>query len=134
MSAPTHLGDLRDRPGFVYLATPYTNFAAGRDAAFQMAAFYAGLLLKAGFPAFSPIAHSHPIARAVGIDETDHALWVAADRPFVEAASALIVLTLDGWRESRGVAHEIAAFSAAGKPIVYAAPDEVLALARETRP
>ncbi len=105
--------------GFWYLATPYTRYPLGRDEAFRMAARVAGRLVLRGVHVFSPIAHSHPIAELGGIDPCDGAKWRHADAPFVEAARGCIVYQARGWDTSAGVAHEIAEFTRAGKPVVY---------------
>ena len=48
---------------FWYLASPYSKYPEGTQAAFEMACWQAGLLIRAGVPVFSPIAHSHPHIR-----------------------------------------------------------------------
>jgi len=59
-----------------------------------------------GLLIFSPISHSHPIALAgdlpLGFD-----YWEKYDRAMLERCSGLIVLMLDGWKESVGVQAEI---------------------------
>lgn len=122
-SAPA--GDGCPAAGFTYVGTPYTRFPGGRDEAARLAAFYAALLMKRGLKVFSPIAHSHAVARVGELDETDHDLWVVADEPFVFAASDLIVVMMEGWSESRGLQHEIKAFSNAGKPVRYIHPADL---------
>lgn len=102
-----------------YLATPYSRYPLGRRAAFEMACRVAAHLLRAGVPVFSPIAHSHPIAERGDIDPADHAFWMRADRPMMEAARGLIVFKAVGYLESRGVQQEMATFLAAGKPILF---------------
>lgn len=110
-----------------YLATPYTRYPGGHDAAFELACQSAAVFLAAGIPVFSPIAHSHPIARHMLSEQLfDHDLWVQIDAPMLAACDAMIVVTADGWRESRGVQHEIAMFERDGKSIVYWAPGEPL--------
>lgn len=117
---------MASRPeGFFYLATPYSKYADGLDAAFTDAAQQAALLVRAGVPVFSPIAHSHPIAMQGGIDPLDHAIWLPADEPFMRAARGLIVCKLVGWKASYGVSVEIRAFRKAGKPVVYMDPGVV---------
>ena len=81
----------------------------------------AGDLATAGAPIFCPIAHSHPIAAAGGIDPLDHEFWMALDRPFMAAADILVVARLPGWEVSEGVRVEIDAFEAAGKPVLFLA-------------
>src|ERR1700686_5471517 len=54
-----------DRPRadkLCYLATPYTQYRDGIEAAFVQAASLAGRLLQARSFVYSPIAHTHPIA------------------------------------------------------------------------
>ena len=47
----------------VYLATPYSKFPGGIQAAFIDAACIAARLLRAGVKVYSPITHTHPIGR-----------------------------------------------------------------------
>lgn len=107
---------------FWYLATPYSKYPAGIEAAFVLAAENTAHLIRAGVPVYSPIAHTHPIAVHGGIDPLDHSIWLPADAPLMAAASGLIVLTAETWEVSYGISVEIAAFKAAGKPILYMAP------------
>lgn len=117
--------------GFFYLASPYTSYRYGREAAAFQVSFVAAYLMTKGVKLFCPIAHSHAIAEAGDLDHIDHDFWIQNDRPLMEAAKGLIVCQLPGWQESRGVQAEIACFQAAGKPIVYwnplsAVPEELL--------
>lgn len=107
---------------FNYLATPYSKYEHGLEAAFILAAANTALLVKAGIPVYSPIAHTHPVAIHGGIDPYDHSIWIPADKPMMDAASALIVLTAQGWSESKGIAIEIDEFARAGKPVIYMTP------------
>lgn len=108
---------------FFYLATPYSKWKAGIDDAFELACREAARLIKAGVPTYSPIAHTHPIAKIGGIDPLAHDIWLPADRPMMDAAVGLIVLRADGWEDSYGIAEEIKVFKAAGKPIFYMDPE-----------
>ena len=105
--------------GFLYLATPYSKHPEGIDAAFRYACHAAGRLLSRGVKAFSPIAHSHPIAIHGNVDPLSHEIWLAADRPFMQAARGMIVVMMPGWETSYGVQQEIAAFNEMQKPIHY---------------
>jgi hypothetical protein len=111
--------------GYFYLASPYSIYKHGLDAAYQVACEAAGLLMQAGVPVFSPIAHSHGIAAYGGIDPLSHDIWLPADEPFMDAAKGLIVLQEDGWADSYGIAQEMAAFALADKPIHYMRPGVV---------
>ena len=109
-------------PGYWYLATPYSKYPAGLEAAFQMAAKAAAALVKAGVGVFSPIAHSHPIAIHGEIDAYSHEIWLPSDRPLMDAAKGMLIVTAAGYRESVGIQHEMEVFEAAGKPIMYMGP------------
>ncbi len=108
-----------------YLGSPYSLFPDGMDAAWQLACREAGRLAAARIPAYSPVAHSHPCALAAGLDPLDHELWMALDEPMMAAARGLVVLMAEGWESSKGVALEIAAFEAAGKPIHWMRPGAI---------
>jgi hypothetical protein len=111
-------------PGFTfaYIASPYTRFAGGLERASDVACRAAADLIRCGVPCYSPIAHSHAIAMKGGLDPVNHHLWLLVDKPMMRSASALIVITAEGWRESLGVQAEIAFFSKANRPIIYADP------------
>jgi hypothetical protein len=51
------------------------------------------------------------------------AFWERFDRAFLETCSEVRVLTLDGWRESRGVQAEMALARELGKPVILVEPD-----------
>jgi hypothetical protein len=105
------------RTPLAYLATPYSRYKHGTVAAFQEASRLAGRLIKAGQLVYSPIAHTHPIARYGGIDPLDHAFWMAINQGMLDRCDVLLVAHLDGWKESKGIAIEVAEFERMGKPI-----------------
>lgn len=103
----------------VYVCTPYTKYALGHAAAAYDAARVTADLMRRGIVAVSPIAHSHAVAHVGGLDKVDGSFWERMDAPLVEAATACVVVKMPGWQESAGVQHEIEAFRAAGKPVVF---------------
>jgi hypothetical protein len=105
--------------GFLYLATPYSRYPAGMEQAFQDAAIATAWLLRRGVHAFCPITHSHPIAVYGGLSLTDHAIWLPADRPMMDAARGIVVCQMPTWDQSFGIQHEIEVFQAARKPVEY---------------
>lgn len=111
------------RASYVYLASPYSSpDPAIRHQRF-IAACEAGIrLFDMGISAFIPVVQSHPIAERMGDRHADHAYWMAVDLPLLAKAAKLIVLTLDGWRESRGVADKIEFAKDRGIPVEYMAP------------
>lgn len=127
--------DLTDpRHGYWYVATPYSKHPRGTESAYREACEATALLIRAGITVFSPIAHSHAIAIYGGIDPLDHELWMRVDRPMVDAACGCIVVEMDGWQDSRGVAVEIELFSTAGRPIIHMTPGVVPECFREVTP
>ena len=108
----------------IYLASPYTHpDPAVREQRFEAACRAAAALTRAGHIVFSPVAHSHPIAQ-YGLP-TDWGYWERTDRAFLERCDLLVVLMLDGWRESRGVAEEIGLAHGLGLPVRYLLPDRL---------
>lgn len=108
-----------------YLATPYSKYPAGLQAAFEDAACLAARLLIDGVRVYSPIAHTHPLAIYGKIDPFDHAIWMPFDTAMMTKADALIVAHLATWESSRGIKEEISVFAAAGKPIYDLNPDDM---------
>ena len=108
--------------GLAYLATPYSLYEAGTDRAFEDACAVNARLAERGVTAFSPIAHSHPIAIHGRLNPKDGMFWIKHDELFIERCDLLIVAQLDGWEVSEGVTFEIDAFKDAGKPIYYLNP------------
>lgn len=105
----------------LYLASPYTHpHYAIRRARYKAACRVAAKLIQRGHVIFSPIAHSHGIAK-YGLP-TNWDFWETQDRWFLQACDAVVILTLDGWQESRGIAGEIAIAKELGKPIRYLSP------------
>ena len=123
-AAPTTLADLVGA-GVVYVASPYTHYPYGHEAAAQDAGRVTAALMRMGICAYSPIVHSHAVAHVGGLNKVDGAFWQRMDAPMVDAAEACIVVKMPGWDTSKGVTHEIAEFTAAGKPIVYLDDGEV---------
>jgi hypothetical protein len=111
--------------GYWYLASPYSKYQAGIDAAWKDVCQQAGLVIQSGVPVYSPIAHTHPIAIYGNIDPYAHSIWLPADLPLMQNAKGLVVCKMQGWEESYGIEEEIKEFEKAGKPIVYMTPGEV---------
>lgn len=110
------------RRGYWYMASPYSRFPGGIAEAAKAASCCAAYLLRAGIVAYSPVAHTHSLAVCGGLDPYDHSFWLPADWPLMDGAAGIIVAKLAGWRESVGVAHEVAVFRTAGKPMFMWTP------------
>lgn len=105
-----------------YLATPYTKYHLGIEAAFVHACEIAARLLKQGVRVYSPIAHTHPLAIYGNLDPLDHSIWLPFDEAMMDAADCLIVARMKGWDQSYGVKHEIEFFARESKPIIHIDP------------
>ena len=110
------LADLRKHE-LIYVGTPYTKYRLGPELAFRHAAALMADLIRAGLPVYSPIAHTHPIAVHGGLDPLDHTIWLPFNLAIMRRSDALLVLMMEGWQESTGVAHEIRFFQDHAKPV-----------------
>jgi hypothetical protein len=111
--------------GYWYVATPYSKYPAGLDAAYRDANQAAArLVTERGMRVFCPIAHSHSLCAIYGTengigDALDPHFWEWLDAPLLDACHGVAVVMMDGWSESRGVLHEIKTARKAGKPVIY---------------
>ncbi len=112
---------VRTESSFWYLASPYSK-TTNLDLAWEQACKLSAILINLGYIIYSPIAHSHQIAKYVEASPRDSAFWVAQQRPFLLAAEGVIIATLLGWRQSEGIAIEREYFTGARKPIRYMDP------------
>lgn len=97
-----------------------------RRARFEAVTRAAGALMQRRLVMFSPITMGHPISEACADIPVEFAYWETACLSYLEGwATRLVVLTLDGWRESRGVTAEIAAAAKAGLPVEYPSLDSM---------
>lgn len=106
-----------------YLATPYSSYPNGRDAAYVAACQEAALLMEAGINVFSPISHTHGIAVHGVIDgHSDNRIWDRVDLPFVVGARGIILCMMTGWENSGGMQRELAVFEKMSKPVIRMMP------------
>lgn len=102
----------------IYLAIPFGHAEAEvRERRFHAANACAAQLMADGFEVFSPISHNVPIARINTLRGWVH--WERNDSALLKVCDELVVLCLDGWKESEGVAAEIVLAKQLGKPIKY---------------
>ena len=107
-----------------YLASPYTSdHQPTCHERYHLACKAAAILMQQGHVVFSPIAHSHGIARFI-IDHT-HALWMTQDLPFLDFAAKMVVMMLPGWEESMGIKQEIKHARDKGIPVEYITLDDL---------
>ena len=110
---------------FWYLATPYTKYPGGMDAAHMEAVKAKGLLMQAKIRVFSPIVHTHVVSVHCNIPgASGESIWSWDDEPYLMLARGIIVLMAGyNWRQSEGIAHEVS--RADGRPLVYMHPGVV---------
>ena len=102
----------------IYLAAPYSHeFDSVKEHRYHCVNRIAAILIAGGEMVFSPISHSHPIAKC-GIDG-DWDTWSEFDLRMIEICDEMVVLMLDGWRESKGVKAEIERAKYLQMPIKY---------------
>jgi len=102
----------------IYLASAYTHAdPAVRQERFDAACRAAATLIRVGKTVFSPIAHSHTLCQ-FGLP-LDWQFWQRHDRRYLEVCDEIVVLMLDGWRESVGVQAETAIAQGLGKPVSF---------------
>lgn len=102
----------------IYLAGPYSGM---ENRSFRELTLYAAHLVKEGHHVYSPITHSHPMAEVIDLP-SDWEYWKELDERMIAACSMLVVLKLDGWESSVGVAAEIEIAKRLGIPVFYRTP------------
>lgn len=103
----------------IYLASPYSHPDEHvRHYRWWEVLKVTARMVAAGMFPFSPIVHSHDMARIHGM-AFDHAAWQSYDEHMLGMADALYVLMVEGWQESVGVASEVAFAEARGIPVHY---------------
>lgn len=73
---------------------------------FETVCKFSGQLMLQGKVVYSPIAHNHPIACLISLPRTWD-WWKVFDEHILSKCDSLMVLMLDGWDTSIGVAAEI---------------------------
>ena len=116
------MADLRP---IIYLAAPYSHpDLAVCEARYKAATCAAAAFIGAGHVVFSPLTMTHPIAMILGNHLSE--VWYAFDEPFMAQCAEIVVLKIDGWRESKGVAAEVEYFEVRGRQVSYISEGELI--------
>ncbi len=107
---------------FFYLATPYSRYPHGKEMANHVACEVAARCFKAGILVFAPIPATHAIATIGGLDGSFDT-WEQFDVAMMSAADGLIVVKMEGWDRSDGIAREIQWCHEHGKPVIFMEED-----------
>lgn len=103
----------------IYLACPYSHpDPAVRQARFEAVNRAAAALMRQGNYVLSPISHSHPIA-LTGDLPLGWDYWEQYDRLLLAQCGRMVVLMLDGWRESVGIRGEVSLARELGLEVTY---------------
>jgi uncharacterized protein DUF1937 len=106
----------------LYLASPIAHLDPEVvEARIEAAARAAADLMSKGYVVFCPAAHSYLLKAQFSV-QPSHADWMRQDLAVLRRAERMVVLRLDGWKESRGVKIELAVAEAAQIPVDYADP------------
>ena len=113
----------KDRRNFlIYLAIPYSGI---EDKSFEISSKVSAALLKKGYNVISPVVLGHVIAEQNNL-MLDHDDWYDIDLAILRRCDMLLVLTIAGWENSKGVQLEIEEAKKFGMPILYVYPDYYL--------
>lgn len=105
-----------------YLAIPYThNNVFVKHFRAEVSNYIASELTKQGRIIFAPISAWHHIAMKYGLPGTFE-YWKRLDEQFIAASKKLILVTLDGWKESNGINLEVSIADRFNVPIEYLDP------------
>ncbi len=105
-----------------YLASPYSHpDPAIREGRYRAACAVAAILSARGDLVFSPVAHGHGIGLS-GRLPVAWEYWQRLDLRMLASCDSLTVLCVAGWRESVGVAAEIAFARELGLPVLLVDP------------
>lgn len=115
------------RHRLTYLAAPYTHpDPAVLEQRYEAANRAAAVLMRDG-PVFSPVSHSHRIADFMDAAlRLDHYFWQEQDTAVLAHCSRVVVLQMDGWQESKGIAAECAFADAIGIPVEFMHPNLIM--------
>jgi hypothetical protein len=100
----------------IYLAIPYSHSSSlVREYRFQQANTASAALIDKGYTVFSPISHGHPINLIKKLDVD----WIAFDLKILNLCKMVVVVTINGWEESKGIKEELKFAQEKGKRIIY---------------
>lgn len=92
----------------VFLSSPFSHpNNAIREDRVTAAGNACAWLYRQDYLPMSPIAHWHRIAQRNKLP-TEAMAWTEWNRQWVYASDAVVVLELNGWRDSQGIAMEVA--------------------------
>lgn len=112
-----------NKHSLIYVASPYSSYPHGHDRAYADVAEVCWWLRQSGIRHFSPIVYAHPLARVWGVDQGNGAFWLDFDKTMMTVSDAMVIVDLDGWADSTGIAIETAIFESYHKPVYHLNPE-----------
>lgn len=104
----------------IYLASPYSHSnPSKRQERFNLVCKASARLIEKGNLVFSPIAHSHHIAKELSNNAIGFEYWKEFDLKMIAFCDVVFVLCLQGWKESKGVQSEIEFAGVKNIPVKY---------------
>ena len=105
----------------LYLSSPYWSpDPSVRAERVAVAREVMATLIAAGHVTVCPVAMNHEVMELLhAAGSPGGAYWRELESRLAETCDEMVVLRTPGWRESRGVAREIALFEELGKPIRF---------------
>lgn len=118
-----NLAILRERYRRGYLATPYSLYPDGPDAAVSECEKIAGELAVEGVCVFPAIASGAALVRGCpDLDPNDNEFWFEHNSSEMEDCEYLLIAEMRGWKESIGIHDEKEWFQSCGRPVFYLNP------------
>ena len=109
---------------FSYLASPYSHYDKEIEAyRYTLALRATRWLISKRHWCYSPIVHCHDMSLQHDLPG-DHIFWRDFNEAMISASKGIVVLTIDGWKESKGIAHELEYAKALKLPVAYMQPIE----------
>lgn len=92
---------------YIYLASPYTHRSELiRHQRYLQVAEVCAAFLRDNITVYSPIVHCHELAKRHSLP-TKFDFWMSHNYEMLKPAAQLMVLELEGWRDSKGLRGEI---------------------------
>lgn len=112
--------------GYEYLASPYTHAEPFvREQRYLAVMDAACVLLKCGIMVYSPIIHFHALSKIYGLAPNDPLFYEHGLR-MLDSSRGMLILRLEGWAKSTGIAAEIKRAAEKNKSITYLSPGSLL--------
>ena len=104
---------------YIYLGSPYhATDQAKQYMRYRAAARAIVHLLNQGVHAYSPIVHCHELAKDFQLPK-DWEFWKSYNEAMLAPAAMLMILKLNGWKDSKGLDNEIGFATRKGIPIEF---------------